>query len=75
MAGLWCSLRHRRENGDRDQSHPHVVHVHFPAYAGLSHRVLYDPCFLDEYETVHTRRPAKPPQVFVTFIETQSCKP
>ena len=65
MAGIWCSLCHRRKNGDCYQSHPYVVHVYFFANIGISNHNLYDTCVLDEYEKVYSFCKKKSAEVFV----------
>jgi hypothetical protein len=49
MAGIWGPIRHWREDGNRHQPHPHVVHVYIFSYAWFTHNHIHDPCILDEY--------------------------
>ena len=66
MAGLWRLCGHWRQAGYCHIPHPHVVHVYFFPYTGLSYHHLYDPGFLDEYKTVYAGSPEKPVAVSVT---------
>ena len=50
---------------DRDQPHPHVVHLYFLSHNGLSHYYLYGPGFLDEHEKVHEGSKTKSLVLFI----------
>jgi hypothetical protein len=52
MADLRRLQCHWRKIRYCDQPHPHVVHLCFISYDGLTHHHLYDPCLLDEYEKI-----------------------
>ena len=60
MEGLWGAHRYWRQDGYCYQPNPDVVHVYFPAYPGLAHCHLHDPCLLDEYETLHEGEKKEP---------------
>ncbi len=66
MAGLWSLLSHWRQIRDRDQPHPHVVHLYFLSHNGLPHYCLYGPRFLDEHEKIHESRKTKSLVLFIT---------
>ena len=69
MAGFRCSFLNWGQNGHCYQSHPHVVHVHFPAHARLSYYYLYDTCILVEYEKIYPGQEKKSVEVFIGSFE------
>jgi hypothetical protein len=68
MAGLWRSFRHWRQDGNCNQPHPCLVHVHFAFDAGLADHYLHDPRVLDEYETLYPGQETKSFEIFVREI-------
>ena len=53
MASFRSLFSHWRKIRDRDQPHPHVVHLYFLSHNGLSYYYLYGARFLDEHEKIH----------------------
>jgi hypothetical protein len=56
MAGLWCVHCYRRQTWYCYFTNPHLVHLYFISYNGLSIDYLFHPCFLDEYKKVYYLR-------------------
>lgn len=65
MAGLWRIKLYWRQNWDRNQPYPDLVHLHFASYNGITHYYLYDPCLSDECKTIYQSKEKKPYLVFV----------
>jgi len=68
MASFRSLFSHWRKIRDRDQPHPHVVHLYFLCHDGLPHYYLYGPGFLDEHEKVYEGSQTKSLVLFITGI-------
>lgn len=53
MAGLWCLYRHWREDGDCYFCYQAVFYLYLLSHVGVSHRILSNLRFLDEYQKLY----------------------
>jgi hypothetical protein len=66
MAGIWCVLSHRGENGRGHFTHTHLVYLYFFSNHGIAHYNLHDHGFLVKYEKVYPVGQKKSPQIPIT---------
>ena len=66
IEGFWCLFGNRGTFRYRQFAHPHVVHLRFLSYTGLSCYRLYDPGFLDQYKKLY---PGGKEESFKEFVK------
>ena len=67
MAGFWCLLGHRRQDGCGNIPHKAVVYLYLFSHVGLSVHRIYGACILDEPEALYLAPKAKSAEVAVIF--------
>ena len=70
MESLRRMYGHRRKAGHCHLAHPVMVYLYLLSYPGLAADPVYDPGFLDEYQTVHLAKPAQPASLALSSLQT-----